>query len=116
MSRPVLLASVDGDAHVLPLHVLTALLVQNGVRVRLLGASTPLPALRESIRRLRPQAVFLWAQLTGPMNTEFVRSLANGRAGANVVLGGPGWDDPALPDEATRVSGLDEAMRALAPH
>ncbi len=115
VSRPVLLASVDGDAHVLPLHVLTALLVQNGVRVRLLGASTPLPALRESIRRLRPQAIFLWAQLTGPMNAEFIRSLDTARAGANVVLGGPGWDDPALPPEAERVADLDEALRALAP-
>src|SRR4051812_34767570 len=116
VSRPVLLASVDGDAHVLPLHVLTALLVQSGVRVRLLGASTPLPALRESIRRLRPQAVFLWAQLLGPMNTEFVRSLSTGRAGAAVVLGGPGWDDAALPDDAQRTSALDDALRVLSPH
>jgi methanogenic corrinoid protein MtbC1 len=115
-SRPILLASVDGDAHVLPLHVLAALLATSAARVRLLGASTPLPALREATRRLRPASIFLWAQLTGPLNAEFASGVNEVRAGAAIVLGGPGWDTAVLPQGIRRVSGLDEAMGHLVPH
>jgi methanogenic corrinoid protein MtbC1 len=113
-SRPILLASVDGDAHVLPLYVLAALLTESEVRVRLLGASTPLNALRSAARRLRPRAVFLWAQLTGPMNAEFVAGVEDFRAGGTVLLGGPGWEGVALPDGTYRARSLDDAMRLLA--
>jgi methanogenic corrinoid protein MtbC1 len=113
VSRPVLLATVDGDAHVLPLYVLAALLTEAGTRVRILGASTPLPALREATRRLRPQSIFLWAQLPGPLNSDFANGLHDVRAGAAVVLGGPGWDE-ALPAGTRRVHGLDDAMAQLA--
>jgi DNA-binding transcriptional MerR regulator len=113
-SRPVLLASVDGDAHVLPLYVLAALLTEGGTRVRLLGASTPLTALRASTQRLRPSAIFLWAQLAGPMNDEFAIGAAGLRSGAAVIVGGPGWAPTSLPDGLTHVASLDDALERLA--
>lgn len=112
-SRPVLLASVDGDAHVLPLYVLAALLTEADVRVRLLGASTPLAALRSAARRLRPSAIFLWAQLTGPMNSDFAAGVEDFRAGASVVIGGPGWADVELRHGMQRATSLDDALRLL---
>lgn len=112
-SRPVLLASVDGDAHVIPLYVLAALLAEADVRVRLLGASTPLSALRAATQRLRPAAIFLWAQLTGPMNTEFAAGVDDVRAGADVVLGGPGWGDAVIPSSMSRAFSLDDALHQL---
>jgi methanogenic corrinoid protein MtbC1 len=112
-SRPVLLASVDGDAHVLPLYVLAALLTEADVRVRLLGASTPLSALRSAARRLRPGSIFLWAQLTGPMNNDFADGVDEFRAGASVVVGGPGWADVDPRDGMHRASSLDDALRML---
>src|SRR4051812_22102554 len=108
-SRPILLASVDGDAHVLPLCVLAALLTESGMRVRLLGASTPLLALREAARRLRPGAIFLWAQLTGPMNSEFAQGVVDFRGSATVVFGGPGWAEGPTPEGGRRAHDLDEA-------
>jgi DNA-binding transcriptional MerR regulator len=113
-SRPVLLASVDGDAHVLPLYVLAALLTEGGTRVRLLGASTPLSALRASTQRLRPSAIFLWAQLSGPMNSEFAAGAAEIRSGASIVVGGPGWADAPLPEGLSHVSSLYDALERLA--
>jgi DNA-binding transcriptional MerR regulator len=113
-SRPVLLASVDGDAHVLPLYVLAALLAEGGTRVRLLGASTPLSALRASAQRLRPSAIFLWAQLSGPMNNEFAAGAVEIRSGATLVVGGPGWADASLPEGLTHVASLDDALDRLA--
>jgi methanogenic corrinoid protein MtbC1 len=112
-SRPILLASVDGDAHVLPLYVLAALLTENDVRVRLLGASTPLQALRGATRRLRPQSIFLWAQLVSPMNADFAAGVDEVRAGASVVLGGPGWTDVRLPDGMQHAGSLDAALGRL---
>jgi methanogenic corrinoid protein MtbC1 len=112
-SRPVLLASVDGDAHVLPLYVLAALLAEAEVRVRLLGASTPLAALRAAALRLRPGAIFLWSMMSGPMNEEFVQGLEEFRQGVTLVLGGPGWRDLELPDGVVRVNSLDEALSCL---
>ncbi|HSP39143.1 MAG TPA: MerR family transcriptional regulator [Frankiaceae bacterium] len=112
-SRPVLLASVDGDAHVLPLYVLAALLIESDVRVRLLGASTPLLALRAATRRLRPNAIFLWAQLASPMNSDFAAGVEDVRAGAAVVLGGPGWDGAPLPENIQRATSLDDAVHLL---
>src|ERR1700712_1959924 len=103
-SRPVLLASVDGDAHVLPLYVLAALLAEVDIRVRLLGASTPLLALRAATRRLRPHAIFLWAQLTSPMNSDFAVGVEDVRAGASVVLGGPGWEGAVQPESMQRAT------------
>jgi methanogenic corrinoid protein MtbC1 len=114
-SRPVLLASVDGDAHVLPLYLLAALLAEDGVRVRLLGASTPLPAMREAVRRLRPGAIFLWAQLTSPMNHEFASAVSEIRGCAQLVVGGPGWSETALPDGTRLALSVDEAVATLSP-
>jgi hypothetical protein len=112
-SRPVLLASVDGDAHVLPLYVLAALLTEADIRVRLLGASTPLAALRAAAVRLRPGAIFLWSMMSGPMNGEFVRGVAEFGQGVSLVLGGPGWQDLDLPDGVTRVNTLEDALACL---
>jgi methanogenic corrinoid protein MtbC1 len=115
VGRPVLLASVDGDAHVLPLYVLAALLAEASVRVRLLGASTPLLALCEAARRLRPGATFLWAQLAGSINAEFAASMADSRTGGLLVLGGPGWDGEPLPEGTRHAASVDKALTILVP-
>jgi hypothetical protein len=47
------------------------------------------------------------------MNSEFVAGVDEFRAGASVVVGGPGWADVGLQDGMRQASSLDEAIRLL---
>ena len=60
---PVLAASVESDAHTLPLYALAAALGELGVPVRVAGASTPHQALRAAADRIGPSGIFLWSQI-----------------------------------------------------
>lgn len=107
--RPVLLACAAEEQHVLPVYAVQAELAGTGVDARQLGSRVPWPALAHAISRLRPAAVFVWAQ-TRP--TGDVSRLAMLPPGPRLVAGGPGW--PPGPSRATRVSSLSAATDLLA--
>jgi MerR family transcriptional regulator, light-induced transcriptional regulator len=107
--RPVLLACAAEEQHVLPVYAVQAELAGRGVDARQLGSRVPWPALAHAISRLRPAAVFVWAQTR---RTGDVSRLAVLPPGPRLVAGGPGW--PPGPSQATRVSSLSVATDLLA--
>lgn len=110
---PVLLCALDGEQHVLALHVLAAALAELGAPSRLLGACTPPDALRAAAARLRPRAVFLWSQQEPTAEIATLRHLPPRRPSTPVVLGGPGWRHVDLPTHAMRVDSLSAAIQAV---
>ena len=105
--RPVLLASTADELHDLPLMVLQAALADVGIRSHMLGARTPLDALRDAIGRLGPPVVFLWAQMPGAQ----VPDLPTQRPATTLVVGGPGW--ASTPHTAQHVADLEGAVGAV---
>ncbi|MGY0498836.1 MerR family transcriptional regulator [Nocardia sp. FBN12] len=109
---PVLLACTSGETHSLPLDVLRAALAQAGVGARMLGADVPAVALSDALARHSGEAsVLLWSQRESTALTSAV--LACARAGARVLIGGPGWESVLLPDTVERIGSLAAAVDAL---
>lgn len=113
-ARPVLLAGMPGEQHVLPLVVLAAALAERGVPSRPLGADLPADALVAALRRTAPAAVVLWSQLAGTADPAMVRGLPRTRPRARVFAAGPGWDGVELPPSAGRLESLAGAVGSLA--
>ena len=111
--RPVLLACAEGEYHALPVHALAAALAERRVGSRVLGARLPTDALASAIRRSGPSVVFVWAQLGSCADPALLAALPVTRPGFRLVVGGPGWAARPLPDTATGVSSLDEAVDAV---
>ncbi len=105
--RPVLLASVPGELHDLPLQALQAALADRGIRCHLIGARTPHDALVDAVVRLGPPVVFLWAQ----MPTTWHPELPALRPAPLVMLGGPGW--PPMRARIPRPGDLEGAVAAV---
>ena len=59
--RPVVLACLEREDHALPLLAVAAALAERRVRVRTLGAATPVESLSSAVRLIRPAAVFVWS-------------------------------------------------------
>jgi DNA-binding transcriptional MerR regulator len=95
--RPVLLAAMPTELHVVPLAVLAALLAERGVACRSLGASLPGDALAAAVRRTAPAAVVLWSQLPSTADVSVVTELPVTRPRYRTFVAGPGWDGAALP-------------------
>ncbi|MCX2952780.1 MerR family transcriptional regulator [Lentzea sp. NEAU-D7] len=87
--RVVLLACVEGERHTLALEALRAALAHNGIPARMLGASVPLPALQEALRRTdpAPTALVLWAHQRTQSDTVTALTTPSTR----LLLTGPGW-------------------------
>jgi hypothetical protein len=109
--RPVLLASVPGEAHSLPLSALAAALAGHRVATRLLGAALPLPALAAALDRTAPVALFLWSQARPCPLEPLVAELRRLRCGG--FVGGPGWAGAPVPPGITALATLAEAVDAL---
>ncbi|BBY43359.1 MerR family transcriptional regulator [Mycolicibacterium celeriflavum] len=112
-STSVVLACTSRETHALPLEALRAALGERGHGALTLGADVPLPALTDAIARVRPPVtVMLWSQTAETADREMVRAAA---AGAEVLLGGPGWE--ALPEvkPGVRVHSLREAVQCCVP-
>ena len=107
--RPVLLACAEDEQHVLPVYALHAELAGRGVDVRQLGSRVPWRALAHAVSRVRPAAVFVWAQTRQTADLTRLDTLA---PGGRLVAGGPGW--PPGPSPASRVSSLGDAADLLA--
>jgi len=96
--RPILLACLPNEQHTLPLEALTAVLVERGRRVLMLGGSVPVESIEATVRRVAPVAVVLWSQSRSTADLPLCRHLAAVRWGINgartrsrVLLCGPGW-------------------------
>jgi hypothetical protein len=111
--RPILLASAPEDHHCLPLYALAAALAERGIGTRVLGARLPTSALQQSVSRIGPAAVFLWAQIPGTADAYAATRLPVTRPGVAIVLGGPGWTGE-LPTGIVRASSLDDATAHIA--
>jgi MerR family transcriptional regulator, light-induced transcriptional regulator len=108
-ARPVMLAGVPEDQHLLPLAVLAATLAQRGIACRSLGADLPVPAMASAIRRLAPAAVVLWAQLSSTADPQILRSLPRTRPEFRTFVAGPGWAGVELPPRVVLLTSLRHA-------
>jgi DNA-binding transcriptional MerR regulator len=108
-ARPVMLAGVPEDQHLLPLAVLAATLAQRGVACRSLGADLPVPAMASAIRRLAPAAVVLWSQLSSTADPQILRSLPRTRPQFRTYAAGPGWAEVELPPRVVLLTSLLQA-------
>jgi transposase-like protein len=111
--RPVLLASVPGERHHLPLSVLAAVLAERGVPCRSLGADLPVEALAAAIRRTAPVALVLWSQSRDTGVPEVIRGLPVTRPRVRSFAAGPGWTDVELPAQVTHLGSLTDAADQL---
>jgi methanogenic corrinoid protein MtbC1 len=111
--RPVLLAAMPGELHVLPVTVLSAVLAERGLPCRPLGADLPADALADAVRRIAPAALVLWSQMTESGDAGVVESLPRTRPRHRLFVGGAGWDGVALPASTTRLTSLAEAADVL---
>lgn len=110
--RPIVLACTGGESHALPLEVLRAALAEREIGAQMLGADVPTTALADTLARLdRPAELVLWSQHESTALTSSVR--AGTDAGAQVFVGGPGWDAVILPAAVERLASLPEAVRRL---
>jgi MerR family transcriptional regulator, light-induced transcriptional regulator len=112
-ARPVLLAAMPGEQHVLPLVALSAALASHGVPCRTLGANLPVQALVAAVRRTAPSVVVLWAQLIETADTEALGSLPRTRPRFRTLAAGPGWADLALPPRIGWLDSLVTARRTI---
>jgi transposase-like protein len=107
--RPVLLAAMPTELHVVPLAVLAALLAERGVGCRSLGAALPADALAAAVRRTAPAAVVLWSQLPSTADLAVVTALPVTRPRYRTFVAGPGWDGAALPPGVAALGSLVDA-------
>lgn len=87
----VVLGSLNGDSHQLPLWALGAGLAEQGIRSIHLGGGMPLESLGDVITRTGPRAVFLWSQITDSFDSTQLAELPSLRPNPRIVIGGPGW-------------------------
>jgi DNA-binding transcriptional MerR regulator len=111
--RPILLASVPGELHHLPLSALAAALAEHGTGVRQFGPATPAAAIAAAVRRTGPSAVLLWSQMPGTAGPDVLTSLPVTRPPVSVITAGPGWDADRLPPRVGHASSLTDAVRLL---
>lgn len=112
-ARPVLLACAEEEQHSLPIHVLAAALAERQIGSSVLGPRVPWEALGAAIRRSGPLAVFVWSQLPGTGTSHQLAGLPSLRPAPLVVVGGPGWDEAALPAGVRATGSLAEAVERL---
>jgi MerR family transcriptional regulator, light-induced transcriptional regulator len=112
-ARPVLLAGVPQDQHLLPLVVLAATLAQRRITCRSLGADLPVAAMASAIRRLAPAAVVLWSQLSSTANPTILQSLPRTRPEFRTFAAGPGWAQVQLPPRVMLLTSLLQATDVI---
>ncbi len=112
-TRPVLLAGMPGELHILPVVVLAAALAQRRVPCRSLGADLPAPALVAAIRRTAPVAVVLWSQQSPTADSGMLRTLPRTRPQVRMFAAGPGWAGVDLPPRVIWLETLAAATDAI---
>lgn len=112
-ARSVLLGTLRGEQHSLPLRALGAALSRRGVSSTLLGPDLPTSSLVSAITRTGPSAVFLWAQLPSGADVAALAELPRTQTHTQVFVGGPGWDPDDLPDRVWLLGSLQQAEDEL---
>jgi transposase-like protein len=112
-ARPVLLAGMPDDLHVVPLAALAAVLAERGVAHRLLGPALPADALAAAVRRIAPAAVVLWAQLPATADVAVAAGLPVTRPRFRTFVAGPGWSGATLPPSISRLTSLADASEQV---
>lgn len=107
--RPVLLAAMPTELHVVPLAALAALLAERGIGCRSLGPALPADALAAAVRRTAPAAVVLWSQLTSTADLAVLTGLPVTRPRYRTFVAGPGWDGASLPPGVEMLGSLRDA-------
>jgi MerR family transcriptional regulator, light-induced transcriptional regulator len=111
--RPVLLAGMPHEQHVLPLIVLGAALADEGVTTRPLGSDLPVDALVSAVRRTTPAVVVLWSQLPPTADVTVLDALPSTRPRVRTFVAGPGWGEIALPRQVQLLESLMGAVDAV---
>jgi MerR family transcriptional regulator, light-induced transcriptional regulator len=111
--RPVLLAGMPTEMHVVPLAVLAALLAEHGIGCRSLGPALPADALAAAVRRTAPAVVVLWSQLKPTADTAVIATLPVTRPRFRTYVAGPGWDGAALPAGVSWLGSLTDAIEQI---
>jgi MerR family transcriptional regulator, light-induced transcriptional regulator len=112
-ARPVLLAGMPGEQHMLPMAVLAAVLATRRVPCRMLGANLPMAGLAAAVRRTAPALVVLWAQLAETADAEALAALPRTRPRFRIAAAGPGWAEHELPSRVDRLDSLVTARQAI---
>ena len=112
-ARPVLLAGMPGEQHMLPMAVLAAVLATRRVPCRMLGANLPMAGLGAAVRRTAPALVVLWAQLAETADAEALAALPRTRPRFRIAAAGPGWAEHELPSRIDRLDSLVTARQAI---
>lgn len=118
-AQPVVLLTAAGEErHALPLLALQATLADLGIAGSVLGKRTSYTELASRLADEAPAVVFLWASRaqTDAEGLDAVVTAASA-AGAQVLLGGPGWraDWVTLPVHDGFESAADAILAAIAP-
>ena len=91
-AKHIILACVSGESHSLPLYGSAFHFIQWGYRVTILGVNTPPEALRQSVVRLKPEAVGL--SITCPKSIEMTKGqipeYVRACQGLPLIIGGSG--------------------------
>lgn len=96
-ARPVLLATLPGEPHPLPLLAVAAALAERGVLGQVLGAGVPAEVLSAAVTRCRPTAVVIWAGTAPAADPRALAALTRSRPAHPVVAAGPGWAGTTTP-------------------
>jgi MerR family transcriptional regulator, light-induced transcriptional regulator len=112
-ARPVLLAGMPGEQHILPVVVLCAALARRGVPCRSLGANLPVTALAAAVRRTAPSVVVLWSQVAASADVGALESLPRTRPRFRTFVAGPGWAAAELPARVDWLTSLATAREAI---
>jgi MerR family transcriptional regulator, light-induced transcriptional regulator len=113
-TRPVLLAGMPSELHVVPLAVLAAVLVESGIGCRSLGPALPAAALAAAVRRTLPAAVVLWSQLRPTADVSVLEALPVTRPRFLTFVAGPGWAGVPLPSGVSWLASLAAARERIA--
>ncbi len=111
--RPVLLACMPDEEHMLPLLALHSALLAEGTPSVLLGHKVPQGAMVDAVKRVRPRKVGLWAQMPARADSGIVEVLPQLRPPLSPVLLGPGWRAASCGDYP-RPATLTDAVAELA--
>ena len=111
-ARPVLLATLPGESHPLPLLAIAAALAERGVLGQVLGAGVPPEVLSAAVTRCRPTAVVVWAGLEPAASPRALAALTRSRPAHPVIAAGPGWTGTTTP-RARQARTAAEAVTLL---